>query len=423
MKTNFSYILSLLFIILFAGCKDKNNEPEAPDSRTSILLYAVASNSLSSDFYSDISEIKTGLQECDLSKVDFYVYNITKKADTHPTLSKATKNNLGKIDFEVIKDYDRDIYSTSQERISQVISDYLDLTSADVKGLILWSHATAWAPAPERMNQRMAIPDNASANSATSNYSSDTDTLGEISSISASEAFWWGQDINNSVADYCNVTDLAATIPDHEFDFIWFDCCYMSSIEVIYQMRNKARRFVAYPTEVLAEGAPYQIITPYIARQKPDLLKAADAVAQYFISGNKVFTIAVINPDALEKIADIASATASLAPAPANTLIKYSRGGYYFYDFGQYINSKFTSDPQSQYAADFKEAMDELIIYKNSSNVLFTGTEIERENYHGISTAYIYNPQDIISSSDKNMNFYQSLDWFKRVYLPVISAN
>lgn len=421
------YFLFSLFIVTFTGC-NKNDEPHPENIETSILLYAVASNNLSYSFYQDLYELKDGLENCDLSQTEVFVYSITQAKDDVPSLYKIVRDKDGILTQEVIKTYDREVASTSPQRISTVIDDYNNLTNASKRGLILWSHATAWAPAPKPRKSGKLANENSLVHYGLPAHNSEYVSVDEVpgvnnfGSITPSGSYWWGQDNNSGVSSYCNITDLASAIPDNLFDYIWFDCCYMSSVEVIYELRNKADRFVAYPTEVLAEGAPYSIIIPYIATTQPDLIGAAEAMSQYYLKAHKTFTIAVIDPNLIDKVADMASNVATLSPISEHDLLLYSRGGYYFYDFGQFISTK-QSVAEYIDIEEFRNTMNRLILYKNCGSKLFTGEPIDLKNFSGISSGYIGNLSDLQNTSDGALKYYQSLEWFKRVYMPYLPSN
>ena len=71
-------------------------------------------------------------------------------------------------------------------------------------------------------------------------------------------------------------------LPDGCFDFIWFDCCYMSCIELAYQLRHKTRYFVAYPTEVYSPGLDYSAAIPELLKPVADLPAAAKTIYDYY---------------------------------------------------------------------------------------------------------------------------------------------
>ena len=83
---------------------------------------------------------------------------------------------------------------------------------------------------------------------------------------------WWGQDTSDG--DYrMNISDLheALSVAPH-FDFMLFDACYMQSVEVIYQLRDRTDYFIGSPTEIPGPGAPYEAVVPALFSQdKPEI--------------------------------------------------------------------------------------------------------------------------------------------------------
>lgn len=70
-----------------------------------------------------------------------------------------------------------------------------------------------------------------------------------------------------------NISDLheALSVAPH-FDFMLFDACYMQSVEVIYQLRDRTDYFIGSPTEIPGPGAPYEAVVPALFSQdKPEI--------------------------------------------------------------------------------------------------------------------------------------------------------
>ena len=224
MKFYFTYnkaaTLLIIAILGFFISSCRNDEPDEPvptEVSNSILIYAVASNNLYSSFLEDMKEIEEGLAGVDFSKVDLIIYSVTPYQNG--MLKRAVKDSEGNIIFKTLKEYDKSLYSTDPKRISQIISDYCEFSKADDRGLILWSHGTAWQP----------------------NFSDH---------ITPNLNYSFGADNILGKTDYCDIDELAVAIPDGVFNYIWFDCCYMASIETYYQLRNKADYFVGSPMEL-----------------------------------------------------------------------------------------------------------------------------------------------------------------------------
>ena len=63
----------------------------------------------------------------------------------------------------------------------------------------------------------------------------------------------------------------ALSVAPH-FDFMLFDACYMQSVEVIYQLRDRTDYFIGSPTEIPGPGAPYEAVVPALFSQdKPEI--------------------------------------------------------------------------------------------------------------------------------------------------------
>ncbi len=395
--------------VAMSSCSD--NEPPAPEppspgvptqSETSILLYAVASNNLWYDLQNDVNEMIAGAAQLDLSQSDIWVYSLTPKDD--PTLRHLVRGQDGELELEVVKEYSKEQYSTDPARISGVIDDYISLSEASHRGLILWSHASGWTPAfaSHEVPQPSVTPDSRGGlHIADASYED-----------VANHAF--GVDQYLGQTDQCDIIELDDAIPASTFDFIWFDCCYMSSIEVIYQLRDKASTIVAYPTEVASEGMPYQLTIPHMAAKDFDLVEAAKAMANYFLDGGQVVTIAVVDTSALPDLAAAAETAVKGTRISTRELQLYSRSpNGPFYDFGQYTRSWGASLGEQWDAARFEQALQNAVIYKAASATGFDRRPINPENFSGLSVHYFDDFEDDASE------YYKRLDWFRDVYTTV----
>jgi hypothetical protein len=153
-------------------------------------------------------------------------YNLLAYIDTpnnNPYLLKITK---GKID--TLKQYNMQ-NSASKQVLKSIIDETFSLFPAESYGLILWSHGTGWLPE--------GVYDHAKETNVRS----------------------FGKDNSKEM----EITDLAEAIPEN-LDFIIFDACLMSGIEVLYQLRNKTEIIIASPTEILVAGFPYKNIIPVL---------------------------------------------------------------------------------------------------------------------------------------------------------------
>ena len=224
----------------------------------------------------------------------------------------------------------------------------------------------------------------------------------------------FGQDIpigNGAPYYQINIDVLADAVPDNLFDYIWFDSCYMSNIETIYQFRNKCKTFVGYPTEVLDSGLPYQYVLPYLVGNEPDLVKAASSFFDYY--SNSFATVAVVDTGNIELLAESCKSFYSPNDVAPSSLMKYSRYSTGpFYDFGDYSKSLALNNEEGMSSEEWSQIMDKCILYKATTSGSLLGLSIYEDRFSGIST-HLYSFQDSDSQTEK---YYKSLDWFKRVF-------
>lgn len=372
MKIHKIIFVFLLPLIIFLSCEryepgEKSRTDPDPLSipmdsvKRTLLVYAVASNDLYSDWIDDCQEIMQGAQRISgIGKdVNIVLYSVVPDSAT-ATLSVIRPTRESCI-IEEIKTYDRSIFSTDPERISQVIDDVRKLVPAISYGAFFWSHASGWVP-----------------------FFSKRDDLKK-------RAFGLDYDPDRN-ADRCDIIELADAIPAGVFDFLWFDACYMGSIEVAYEMSRKVPSMVAYPSEVAAEGLPYDLILPYLAQEKPDLGGAALKMTEYFEKKRLPYSIGVYNFSSPEmtKIKSLFYAINDDNPIPPETwkVMTYSRSPYGpYFDINSLVMKMVeTSDSDmSEVLSNFHEALEGMVTYKACSDTSFGGKFWDKEQCSGIS--------------------------------------
>lgn len=429
MKIKFRNIIRSLFafgfVTLMVSCSqdEPNKSPfvnQSPDDPGStILVYSVATNSLSSNLVSDKAEMVKAAENIDLSKNNILLFQAVYEYDEKYVRTGKSECKLLKLvqdnscyGWETIKEFDSETAPLNPIRISEVIDYSLLNYPAESYGLIFWSHSTASDP---------YFP----------TKSSDSETMDHPMCYS------FGQDltIGSGYEFYqVNVDDLASAVPDNTFNFIWFDSCYMSNIETIYQFRNKCKYFVGYPTEVCDDGMPYHYTLPLLASEKPDVVAAADRLFDYYQNEYRyqIATIAVVDMNKIDSLMRFCreiyegnSAVPSTLTMHKYTNNRQSSGP--FYDLGDYTkaiaqlkaHAKAQEDNLTQAEMEdlylsnieWQDCLAESVVYKAATTYDFNGKKIDQDSYSGISS-YVYN---IGSSSQKEL-FFESLDWFKAVY-------
>lgn len=377
--------------MVLVSCSSDEPTPE-PDpvigsetAERAILVYAVNNSNLSDSFVADSIEMLKAVKEVNDINKRLVVY-CTDKDRNGCTLYEATKVDDARYNFTSLIKYDRNVMSTHPERISAVINDFTSLYPNAAYDLIFWGHGTSWK------------------------YN-DSDHMIDTPTVQA-----YGGESNK---DWTNIDELAAAIPDNKFETIWFDCCYMSGIEVIYQFRNKCHTFVGYPTEVWEGGMAYDETLPYLMRETPDITGAAEAFFNFYKKRNRSATVTVLDISQIEPLADAVRAiieNGDIRPE-SSQLLNYSRDKMPFYDLRQFMAKTAELNADSETATTLTENLDRalanMVLYMDASDRNFSKVLWNRDNISGISTHFFKD------SSSQDDEYYRTLDWYTRLYKPI----
>lgn len=374
-------------------------------AESTVLIYAVATNSLKINLEGDKNEMLVAGESIDLNKNNILIFE-TRSTDknmydytTAPVveLIKLVKKGDG-YDWEVVKSYNMATASLDPSRIREVINYVTSEYIAEHYGLVFWSHSTASNP-----------------------YFPSSKSTAEPENLPMAYSF--GEDrLQPSGSEYnqINVDDLAEAVPDNLFDYIWFDSCYMSNIETIYEFRNKCKYFIGAPTEVPAPGMPYHYTLPYLTSDNYDVAKAAELFFTYYVEeySNTPATIAVMDMaklDILKDFCQLIYEDYSIAPG-TSSMLKYTNNATPsygpFYDLGDYVKVVANRKDIEISHEEWQELLSEFVIYKAATSFDYNRNRIDPERYSGIST-YIYDP----SSNSVKEAYFESLGWFQNTYL------
>lgn len=378
--------------MLFFGCTINEDEPE-PQPHPSvdpaaikrvIVVYAVNRSSLYNDFLDDSTEMLAAVSS--LENDDSILLLYRTDSATSCGLYYAGQDSDGQYGFMQLKSYERDKPSTHPDRISEVLNDALAMYENASYDLVLWGHGMSWKP-----------------------YFTDH-------TLKDNPAKAYGGEYNSSgtSTDWTEIDELAAAIPSNRFDTIWFDCCYMSGIETIYEFRDKCKNFVAYPTEVWSEGCSYYDALPYLMQENPDVAGAAEAFYHAYAILSSPATITLFDMSKLEAVAETSRKimTSGELRAPSAGLLNYSRTrSVPLYDFRQYYEETAKLNGREDLADELCAVIADAVVYQAASDKNFDYQYWNTENICGINVhRYTGEP-----TSDEE--FYETLAWYRRVYL------
>ncbi|TYR34737.1 clostripain [Sphingobacterium phlebotomi] len=365
--TLFYFIFCLLYI--FQACKDPDIERIEEDKFRTVLVYLAANNNLELEAYKNIEQMEKSLGDVDGNLIVYL-----KLPNNRPSLYHIQKKDGKNAEKTKIKDYEPHD-SSDPTTMRLVLEDVRNLFPAKTYGLVLWSHATGWVPSSH----------------------------GNIKLKS------FGDDGGSQM----NIKDLYSAIP-YNFDFILFDACSMASVEVLYEIKEKAKYFIASPGEVIANGMPYDKITNDLFSADIDMyrLLAKKYHAHYDnLSGlHRSATISVIDASKLKNLAqETKQVLLSQQPAHAG----YNRDQIQRMDFDRLGNPLIAFDfldfmeQNYSHATSFqnlKTALQEAVVYK-ANTPLFNGFTIDKNS--GL-TCYIPHPDN----EETAHAYYRTLKWY-----------
>lgn len=346
MKKKACYLLTVLCIsFILIGCSSSILEqtPQALPSAT--LIYMVADNNL--DFYSmlNIRQLERGLP--DNAEGPIFVFLTRRRAanPSHPVLKKIVQNHDEEdavVRSPIIQTY-RQQNTVNPDFMRRVIADvqgHAQRHNSELRRLILWSHGTGWLPEGAPFND---IDDD--------DWIGSIDTTDSRRGSSGFTSFAFGPD-ETGYGDgtehprKMTVKEIARALQGERFEVIMMDACFMSTVEVAYELRNVTRYFIMSPTEIVVNGFPYEDIAGLLAAEVLEPFAIAQAFFDLYdgLTGAlRTGAISVINTRYLEELANamrgfFGDFAAVRDEIPMGDFLQYDRtGSYYFFGFKDFI--------------------------------------------------------------------------------------
>ena len=381
----------------------KEYEKELKGDRV-LLFYEAGFNNLSEDLTNNINAIKSGyVPDVNSNEILLVFSHLPVSANTYSADTSAVLHRIYKQDGEVVEEE----LVTAQEgtpiaydgMVSSVLELVRQLFPDSTYGVVFSSHATGWLP----MGYSVA---------ATELY--DEVPRGRVTLKS------WGQEYYNrsgkTYSTEVEIKDLVEAIP-FKLDYVIFDACLMSTIEVAWEFRGKAKYFIASPCEVPADGFGYNTIaTRLLEPLRPDL---EGICMDYFekYASRYGCAITMVDCDALQPLADTCqtlfskyrTAIKTLSGTNVQTYDKIEQDKTYcaFFDLRDMIREAGATEEE---LAELDNALDQGIVYENHTN-RFSGINLNR--CCGLST-YLPGDPNYEETAYHGTRFLDG--WYKETY-------
>lgn len=390
-KQFFCLLVSLIFLWTLAGCSSSDDnmlsEPDSDenpivDSQRTILVYMVANNNLNNFATLDLNEMRKAMQSIKNPTGRLLVYYAPSTHD--PQLLEVLPNG----NTTILKQYDSSLASVSIDRMQQAIADTKSIAPAPAYGLILWSHGSGWMSEGGTMDE----PVNESGISTQS----------------------FGADGYFPYTKHMSIPSLARAIDGTDWDFIYFDCCHMATVEVAYELRHVTHYIIASPAEIGGEGMPYDLNIPELLQSEPQLLQAMNHTFDYYrdcqpSTGDGGCTISLINTSHLDELAVVTREIYGQygSVATSYTPVTYCRsqltGVTGIYDMYDYISALCSDDIL---LSKWRDAFGRVVSDNLSTNYVYF---MSTDQFHGLGTNILY------QQSESSLYDYDTMQWWQDV--------
>lgn len=435
MKGTLKHIIAAAFCLCLCGCGWFGRETPAEDRTYDkvMILYSAGFNSLSSYLAEDIEDLTTGwLPSKNDSKAIVVVSHRTRNngslyvPSTNPCVIRIYKDKKNIPVMDTLLTLGTDMLLSKPEVMDSTLNYIRHNFRSDHYGMIMSSHATGWLP-----KGYYASPTDPTGTiwSSAKKAPARTDVprgavpyVEEVLPGPAVKSF--GQEIEQVGKDKnsyeLDLPELVDAIPMH-LDYLLFDACLMGCVEVAYEFRDKCDYLAFSPTEILADGLDYPLITQrLLVSATPDLRQVCEDYYNLYKDKSGDFQSATISLIDCRRLDALASVCADIIEAhplvragskaaekiDAGLVQPYFRSDkHWFYDLEDIFAKGGMTDSE---AARLRNALDACVLYSAHTQYFIS---FPIDTYCGFS---MYLP----CKGGPNLDaFYKSLAWNRAVRL------
>ena len=236
MLKHFFFLLISIIALASCGSDDPDGptppKPFVPTTAANTVFvfmpYTGDTNPLYNSLLNNINEMEKAIKENEGLGDTHLIVFISKDYKESHLINIGYENGTCRRD--TVKTYDYALYSTA-EGISSILGDVKKYAPASVQySMIVGCHGEGWMPSRTR-----------------------------------STRWFGGSKYQINISDLVNGLKNA----DMSMNYILFDDCYMSTVEVAYDLREVTNYLIASTSEMMAYGMPYHKILKYIIGVEP----------------------------------------------------------------------------------------------------------------------------------------------------------
>ena len=393
-KKTCSLIIATLFIVVGVSCSN-GDSPDGPDVPITpvgqtVFMFFPWSNSLLSDFRRTVEDMQTVVAQRSMKDERVMVFMATSEREA--VLFELKKQN-GQCLTDTLRRYS-DRPFTSRQWLTSLFSEVMTLAPASRYGMVVGCHGMAWVPVQGQRNARKRLGSQERIDEEDNLYKEERldkegDDLMHFEVQGPVTTRFIGGTYPETQIETTDLADAMADAGLHT-EYILFDACYMSSVEVAYELKDVTHYLIASPTEVLSYGFPYITMGKHLLGT-PNYKGIVDSFISFYSSYNLPYgTVAVTDCtqlDALAAIAQQINAADAEQLVPNGVQIMDGYSPTLFYDLGHLMSLK---DAGTVLTAAFAEQLEKTVPYKGHTGQYFTTLKdapVDIKHYSGLNTS------------------------------------
>lgn len=354
-------LIAAAMLASLSSCK-KDPPPLPPPGPTeqTLFVYMPWSGDLTNFFRKNLedleSAIKAGILENKNRVIVFFMEN-----DRSATMFELVYDGAECIRKEV-KIYNDPAFTTA-EGITSILEDVKRFAPAPTYSMIVSAHGLGWVPV------QATVPSASGAGEAIDMPQTHWEVDGEaVTRYFGGTMKQWQTDI----------TTLAKAIADAgvRMEYILFDDCFMSGVEVAYDLREVTDYVIGCPTEIMGYGMPYHIIGKHLVGDIDYRAICDDFIMFYttlYEGQQKCGTIGITDCSEIDDLAVVMKEINSrFAFDDSLTNSLQTMCGYsppLFFDCGDYVDNLCKDDALLQ---RFHEQLERTIPYKGHTEYYYS---------------------------------------------------
>lgn len=355
-------ILLLLLAATFFSCSQENaDEKEPSTTEKTIIVFMPFSDNLYSDFLSNISAMKKAIVQNNGMNNTRLVVFIAKDKQNSSLID--IKYNKGVCSQDTLEKFSTPLYLTNEGRAT-ILNKVKQYAPASKYAMIVGSHGKGWLPKPQN-GMRKA-----------------TRYFGGLSK---------GYQID--------ISEFAESIvaAGMKMQFILFDDCYLSCMEVAYDLKDATDYIIASTSEIMHYGMPYNVIYKYLMSQEPNYEAVCEGFYKFYSEDSNPYgTIGVTNCKYVDEMVNVMKEINATHTFDMNMMDKVQDldGATFsptiFFDFGDYVKALCANDNTA--LEKFNNVMQRLVPYKAATEEIWSGTKNRPTKINSFSGMAISDP-------------------------------